>query len=90
MITPAILQKGDTIAILATARKILTTILNRQIYYIVGVRSHHWEYHWFRWQPIGRNGWAKGSQQQLDNPNIKGIGAGDMVRSELSIRFYQV
>jgi muramoyltetrapeptide carboxypeptidase len=77
MTTPAILQKGDTIAILATARKNVDDNLKPAIDLL-----HSWGLEVIIGNTIGLdNNQLAGTdeqraadfQQQLDNPNIKGI-----------------
>jgi muramoyltetrapeptide carboxypeptidase len=77
MITPAILQKGDTIAILATARKNIDDNLKPAIDLL-----HSWGLEVIIGNTIGLDDnqlagtdeqRAADFQQQLDNPNIKGI-----------------
>jgi muramoyltetrapeptide carboxypeptidase len=77
MITPPILQKGDTIAILATARKNIDDNLKPAIDLL-----HSWGLEVIIGNTIGLDDnqlagtdeqRAADFQQQLDNPNIKGI-----------------
>jgi muramoyltetrapeptide carboxypeptidase len=77
MITPPILQKGDTIAILATARKNIDDNLKPAIDLL-----HSWGLEVIIGNTIGLHDnqlagtdeqRAADFQQQLDNPNIKGI-----------------
>jgi muramoyltetrapeptide carboxypeptidase len=77
MITPPILQKGDTIAILATARKNIDNNLKPAIDLL-----HSWGLKVIIGNTIGLDDnqlagtdeqRAADFQQQLDNPNIKGI-----------------